>query len=369
MIARSSESENQQRSRREQIAEELKKALEDLEKEHKRKEDWEKEARKKHSEHVLLKKEVEQLNKSVEALKREGAEKDEQLNKAEEQFLEVEAERGVLEKLKLDLEWKLAEVKTHHEKGAHDFKKENESLKTRLARAIELSGDEFDEVVGEIEKLREDVVTLSDEKEALKSQVHAVKEKLADSGEENSTLRENISEILQSNIELIQQNEALKGKVLSVESAFEETLAEQQIAQDKAELTGLDKLFVDGGLDGDVVDSGMEKISTLKEEIASLKDYVEQLKQENDNLCNNLEDKVENELELRNKVSELENEMYKSANEMFEMDKDDVQRFVKEKKSAEVKLKKLTSENRRLVEQIDANNEEITSLQVRFVYD
>ncbi len=361
MLARSSQSEQEQREKREKIAEELKKALEDIEKEKKLKENWEKDARKKHSDHEALKKEAADLKKKIESLEKEGREKDDTLRNIEEKCLELETEKELLGKLKHELELKLAEVRTHFEKDSHGVRQENEDLKARLARAVQLSGDEFQEVVAEIEDLKENIHVLSLDKEALKSQLKDAKDKLSDTGGENDTLRENISEILQSNIELIQQNEGLKGKIASLESALEETLVEKKISPQKvSDVTTLDQDFVDGFLDVD--GASKSNVSALKNEITSLKECVDFLKQENENLCNNLEEKVENELELINKVSELENELYKSANEGFESF--DSNSLLRQKKNMEKKLKKLTAENEKMAEELVAEKENVKSLKV-----
>eukprot|EP00794_Sanderia_malayensis_P003343 gene3343-3832_t len=366
MLARSSQLEQEQSVQREKLAEELKKALKEIEDEKKSKADWEKEARKKHADHEAMKKEHAELKKEhaelktkIESLEKEGHQKEQALRSTEEKLLELETEKEILSNLKTQLELKLAELKAHSEKDSHDVRRENEDLKARLARATKLSGDELDGVIVEMEDLRENIHSLSYDKEALKSQMKEAKDQLAETGAENERLRQNISEVLQSNIELIQQNEGLKGKISSLESALDETLAEQMISPERAATFNVENDFVNGVLD---VDGGSKSaaVSALREEVTSLKECLESLKRENENLCCNLEEKVENELELINKVSELESELYKSANEGFESYDSDS--LLRKSKTMERKLKGLTEENEKIAEELQDERRNIQVL-------
>ncbi|XP_065053400.1 A-kinase anchor protein 9-like isoform X3 [Rhopilema esculentum] len=380
-VARSSEAEEEHKKRQEEIAENLKKALKDLEKEGKLKSDWEKDARQKQSDLQSTKKENSELRHKVDELQKDNRTKNDDLRSMEEKLIESEAEKEVLAKFKKDLEMNLADLRTHQEKEIYRLKLENKDLEGRLSKAVSLSGDDFQDVLAEIYELKEEVETLSEEKEKLRGQLKEAKTNMTNASQEAERLRLNISETLQSNIDLAQQNEALRKKNKSLESAFEETLEERRIAQEEAASREGELDDVDGpsstnrshstpgspgsspsGQSGRPEGDGRDTADLLKE-IQNLKDIIESFKENNDALSCELDQKHETELELLNKITELEDDLYKSANEGFESEREEKGVVLHRKRSLELNFKLLASENDKLKTDMQKQETELEALQ------
>lgn len=381
-LTRTDEAESHQRTLREEIADELKKALEKLEKEEKLKKEWENDARKKNSQVQTMNKESDELKQKIDEITKENKEKDSILRNAEERCLELEAEKEILVKLKNDLELKLAEFRTHRDNEAHGIRRENEDLKAKLTRAGEITGEELRDVLVEIEELREMVGTLSDEKEDLKEQLKDMKNKELKTNKEVDLLKRGNIEILQTNRELLEQNEELVIRSKTLEYAFEETLEERSIPQDEASSKEFILDDVDGGI-GSVGNapvpgppakpsrssrgdggSPYKEVLKLQDEIKELKDVVEILKEKNEMLCVELDRKHETELDLLNKISDLEDDLYRSAQEGFESEREDKGTFPNRKRNAELNLKRVIVENEKLKEDIEKKDQELNVLQV-----
>lgn len=380
-VTRTSEVEDHQQRLRDEIAEKLKKALEDLEKEGKMKQDWENDARKKNALVHKMEKEHDELKQKIEEVKKENKEKDDILRSAEERCLELESEKEILVKLKNDLELKLAEFKTHRDESTHELKRENEDLKLRLAKTSEITGDELNDVLAEIVDLKEKLDVITDEKEKVQEQMKEAKLKEANVTKQNEVLKQSNIEILQTNKELLEQNEALLIKSKTLESALEETLEEMRVPQEEADPTELICDDVDGGVSTSdntppseppknpprgTGSSPNKDVLLLQEEIRELKDDIDILKEKNEMLYVELDKKHETELDLLNKISELEDELYRSAQEGFESEMDDKETLIKRRKGVELNLKRAIAENEKLKEDLTKKEEELNSIQVRF---
>ena len=377
--------EENQRSLKDEIAEQLKKALENLEKEEKLRKEWENDARKKNSQVQVTNNEIDELKQKMDEVEKESKEKDNILRNAEERCLELESEKEILVKLKNDLELKLAEFRTHRDKDAHDLRRENEDLKLRLARASEITGEELSDVLEEIEDLKEKVNTLSDEKDSLKDQLKETKVKESKAVREADILKQGNIEILQTNKELLEQNETLTNKNRTLQSALEETLEARLLPQDEADSKEAALDYVDGG-DETLRDrstpsspgqgsgptrggggSPYKEILKLQDEIKELKDDIEIVKETNDNLCVELDKKHETELDLLNKISELEDELYRSAQEGFESEREDKETLIIRRRSMELNLKRAMAENEKLKTDLNKKEEELAAAQVKFL--
>ena len=360
----------------------MKKALEELEKEGKLKSDWEKDARQKQSELQSTRKENSELREKVDDLQKDNRTKNDDLRSMEEKLIESEAEKEVLAKFKKDLEMNLADLRTHQEKEIYRLKLENKDLEERLSKAVSLSGDDFQDVLAEIYELKEEVETLSEEKEKLRGQLKEAKTNTTNASQEAERLRLNISETLQSNIDLAQQNEALRKKNKTLESAFEETWEERRTAQEEAASRDGELDDVDGpgstnrshvtpgspgpspsGQSGRPEGDGRDTADLLRE-IQNLKDIIESFKENNDALSCELDQKHETELELLNKITELEDDLYKSANEGFESEREEKGGVLQRKRSLELNFKLLASENDKLKTDMQKRETELEALQV-----
>ena len=383
--SRSNELEENHRKARDEISEQLKKALKDLAKEEEQRKDWEEDARKKNS-HVHVKnKEIDELKQKLDEVMKEKTKQGELLRDAEEKCIELESEKNVIAQLKNDLELKLAELRTHRDKDAHDLRLENEDLKMRLAKTRDVTGDELNNILTEIVELKEEMGVLSTEKESLREQLKESKVKESKMIKEVDILKQSNIEILQTNKELLEQNETLKIKGRNLESALEETLEERFLPHIEAGLRDPAFDSVDGG-DRTIHDrfapsspgkgsgspSGTgadpsEEILKLREEIQELKEDTDILKETNDNLCVELDKKHEIELDLLNKISELEDDLYRSAQEGFESEKEDKETLIRRRKNIELSLKHAFAENEKLKSDLEKKEEELAVVQVWYL--
>ena len=380
--SRANELEESHQKAREEISQQLKKALEDLEKEEKLRKEWESDARKKNSQAQAMNKENDELKQKLDEIMKEKIEKDKILRLAEEKLIELESEKSVIAQLKNELELKLAELRTHRDKDAHDLRLENEDLKVRLAaKANDVTRDELDAV---LTALKDEVNALSIENDSLREQLRESKSKESKVSKDADVLTQSNIEILQTNKELLEQNESLMLKCRNLESALEETLEERSFPQVEAELKDPAFDSVDGenktihdkfapsspgkgsNSPGGVGDRNTEEISKLRDEIQELREYTEILKETNDNLCVELDIKRETELDLLNKISELEDDLYRSAQEGFESEMDDKETLIIRRKNIELTLKHASAENEKLKEDLQKKEEELAVVQVGF---
>ena len=379
---RANDNEENHQKARDELAEQLKSALKDLEKEEELRKKWETDAREKNSQVHKMTKENDELKQKMDEIMKENTEKDKILRIAEEKCVELESEKNIIAQFKNDLELKLAELRTHRDKESHDIRLQNEDLKLRLARAGEITGDELGHVLTEIVELKEEVGSLSNEKENLKEQLKESKVKESKFMKEVDILKQSNIEILQTNKELLEQNEALMVKSRNLESALEETLEERFLPQSEADPKDPASDSVDGG-DRTIHDKNTpspsdkgfgspggsgrkpnEEILKLLEEIQELKEYTEILKETNENLCIELDKKHETELDLLNKISELEDDLYRSAQEGFESEKDDKETLIKRRKTMELNLKHANAENDKLRADLEKKEDELIIAQV-----
>ena len=380
--SRANELEESHQKVREEISQQLKRALEDLEKEGKLRQEWESDARKKNSQVQAMNKENDEIKQKLDEMMKEKTEKDKMLHLAEEKRIELESEKSVIAQLKNELELKLAELRTHRDKDAHDLRLENEDLKMRLAAtASDVTRDELDALLTE---LKDEVNALSIENDNLREQLRESKVNESKVSKDADLLTQSNIEILQTNKELLEQNESLMLKCRNLESALEETLEERSFPQTEAELKdpafdsldGEDKTIHDkfapsspqreGGSPRGIGSNPDAEILKLRDEIQELREYTEILKETNDNLYIELDKKHETELDLLNKISELEDDLYRSAQEGFESEMDDKETLINRRKNIELNLKHASAENEKLKEDLQKKEEELAAVQVGF---
>ena len=201
----------------------LQEADKNLRHEQEHRENLEKELTSKEDTVESIRKETENLRLQLQNMTNKEKLSDSSVKDLEEKCTGLQTEKNLLAKVKLELEMRLAELRTSIEKERYALKYENDQLKVQVAKKANISMDDLEHAFAEIEELKNVIQTLSEERELLRSQITRFQDNSVAGEKEIESLKEHLSQVMNEHRQKAEENELLKGKYDALVAAVEES--------------------------------------------------------------------------------------------------------------------------------------------------